>query len=331
MKDLILITAYCPDKEKIERLRSLVNFLNTHEDHFDLMIVSHTVIPLDIQEKVNLVLYDSKNELLTDWDLVNQPWFNPGNDRRIQSGLLSGRNTHLAIWRMLILGFSVVKNIGYKKVHHIEYDTELSNIDDFKENSELLEIYDTIYYKDKKGESVDEILFGSFQSYKVSKIHKTLIDLDEDLIKDMIRNARTKSPEKMLENLIHEVGNFLVKSKHDLDDNGNFFGVSDNDKKKFISWGVPFVDILDNKFKFIIWNTDKKEGVTHNIIVNDENMFSSNNLPLDHWKMITLGDYDSVNKIITIEDNEVRDVFVFNNDYEKELFKKSSYRWNDAF
>jgi hypothetical protein len=37
------------------------------------MVVSHTPIPLDIQKKVDLVIYDKKNEILTDWDMLNQP------------------------------------------------------------------------------------------------------------------------------------------------------------------------------------------------------------------------------------------------------------------
>ena len=44
-----------------------------------------------------------KNELLTEWDLINQPWFSPNGDGKIQSGLLTGRNTHLAIWRMMMI------------------------------------------------------------------------------------------------------------------------------------------------------------------------------------------------------------------------------------
>ena len=128
MKDLILITAYCPDDYRENLLRNLVAFLE--DKPFDVMIVSHTTIPLDIQKKVNIVLYDKKNEILTDWDMLNQPWFNPMNDRRIQSSFLSKKNTHLAIWRMMILGFSTAKNLGYTKLHHIEYDCEINSMDE---------------------------------------------------------------------------------------------------------------------------------------------------------------------------------------------------------
>ena len=45
MKDLILITAYCPDNERENILRKLVTSLESHKDFFEIMIVSHTPVP----------------------------------------------------------------------------------------------------------------------------------------------------------------------------------------------------------------------------------------------------------------------------------------------
>ena len=111
MKDLIIVSSYCNTKEKEDVLRNLVSQVNCQKDKFDLMIVSHSVVPDDISTKCDLVLYDKKNELLYDWDLRCKPWFNPGNTRQIMSIFTGFFNTHLAIWRMLILGNSVAKNI----------------------------------------------------------------------------------------------------------------------------------------------------------------------------------------------------------------------------
>ena len=66
MKDLIMITAYCPDDTRENILRNLVTSLEKHKNIFDVMIVSHTPIPLDIQKKVDVSLFDKKNEILTD-------------------------------------------------------------------------------------------------------------------------------------------------------------------------------------------------------------------------------------------------------------------------
>ena len=327
-EDIILISTYCPDIQKMDQLRKLVNQLQTFREKYDILIVSHTEIAIDIQNKVDLFLYDKKNELLTDWDLINQPWFSPGDgqDRRIQSGLLTGRNTHLAIWRMLILGFSLVKNIGYKKVHHIEYDCEIRDDFEIEENSKLLDDYDFIYYKDIK-ENVDDILFGSFQSLKIESLPRDLLILNEDNIKDMIRKSFSKSPEGMFENILINNGKVKVKNRVLLEKNGNKFATSENDET-FNPWGVPYIDLKDNKINFIAWNTSKKDGVNYTIIVNDNNILKSDKLLKDHWTILGLDYIENIHKIIIVEDDTIRDTIKFNSNEDKELFKKISFRFN---
>jgi len=327
-EDIILISAYCPSIKKMDKLRKLINQLQVFREKYDILIVSHTEIAIDIQNKVDLFLYDKKNELLTDWDLINQPWFSPGDgqDRRIQSGLLTGRNTHLAIWRMLILGFSLVKNIGYKKVHHIEYDCEIRDDFEIEENSKLLDDYDFIYYKDTK-ENVDDILFGSFQSLKIESLPRDLLILNEDNIKDMIRKSFSKSPEGMLENILINNGKVKVKNRVLLEKNGNKFATSENDET-FNPWGVPYIDLKDNKINFIAWNTSKNNGVNYTIVVNDDYILKVDKLLKDHWTILGLDYIENINKIIIIEDDKVRDTIKFNNIEHKELFKKISFRFN---
>jgi hypothetical protein len=328
-EDIILISAYCPSIQKMDKLRKLVNQLQTFREKYDILIVSHTEIAIDIQNKVDLFLYDKKNELLTDWDLINQPWFSPGDgqDRRIQSGLLTGRNTHLTIWRMLILGFSLVKNIGYKKVHHIEYDCEIRDDFEIEENSKLLDDYDFIYYKDIKKENVDDILFGSFQSLKIESLPRDLLILNEDNIKDMIRKSFSKSPEGMFENILINNGKVKVKNRVLLEKNGNKFATSENDET-FNPWGVPYIDLKDNKINFIAWNTSKKDGVNYTIIVNDNNILKSDKLLKDHWTILGLDYIENIHKIIIVEDDTIRDTIKFNSNEDKELFKKISFRFN---
>ncbi len=325
MKDLVMITAYCPDSKKIDKLRKLVNQLYEFRYEIDIMVISHSPIPIDIQDKVNLYLFDEKNEILTEWDLLNQPWFNPGDDRRIQSGLLTGRNTHLAIWRMIILGFSLAKNIGYKKVHQIEYDSEIDNIKDLRENSRDLDKFKTIYYVDNMGTTVDEILFGSFQSYRLDYIHNDLLTLNEDKIKNIIRLSSSKTPEHILQKLIHEVGDYKVKNRKEIENNGNKYATSENDEG-FNPWGVPFVDLLDNHIKFIVWNQKKENGVNYHIIINDEHIFKTGLVKFNSWLMTDFGDYESINKMTIIENDTVRDIFEFKTEEDREIFKKMSFR-----
>lgn len=324
MKDLILITAYCPDDYREDVLRNLVNSLDN--ESFDLMVISHTPIPLDIQKKVDIMFYDKKNEILTDWDLINQPWFSPGNDKKIQSGLLSKKNTHLAIWRMLILGFSTAKNLGYNKVHHIEYDCEINNMDELIDNSAQLNDYNSIVYIDRQP-NISPILFGSFQSYFLPNIPEKLINLDEEWIKQSIRNASSKSPELMLQRLLEEKGKVLYKDRNDLEKNGNKFGIVDGQmENNFIPWGVPFYDRSTNEVGFIVWNTQNKNGVKHQIIINSNQIHNTISTSFNNWRMEFLGNLDSIESLLIIENNKIRDNISLKTQEDKEIFKKMSFR-----
>lgn len=325
MEDVILITAYCPTVEKMDKLRKLVNQLQKVKNTYDVMVVSHTIIPLDIQEKVSLFLYDKKNELLTDWDLINQPWFSPGNGRRIQSGLLTGRNTHLAIWRMFISSFSLCKNLGYNKIHHIEYDCEIEDFSEIVDNSKLLNEYDFIYYKDTK-ENVDDILFGSFQSYNLNSLPNELINLNEEEIKNKIRRANSKSPERMLEDILKSNGKVKVKNRSVLEKNGNKFATSEDDDT-FNPWGVPYIDLENERLQFIVWNTKKQNGVEYTIIVNDNNVIKIPVTLHNHWNIVDIENIQNVSKLIVLEDNKIRHNIKFDSDMDRELFKKISFRF----
>ena len=94
MKDIILITAYCPNSKKMDKLKKTRKYsYRVFKNKYDLMLVSHTTSTLrTYKKKLTLCLYDKKNELLTEWDLINQPWFSHQtvDGRIVQSGSFNG-------------------------------------------------------------------------------------------------------------------------------------------------------------------------------------------------------------------------------------------------
>jgi hypothetical protein len=325
MKDLILITSYCPDDHRENILRNLVYSLEKYKSNFEVMVVSHTPISLDIQKKVEFCFYDKKNEILTDWDLLNQPWFIPSGGRRIQSSFLSKKNTHLAIWRLMILGFSNAKNLGFSKVHHIEYDCEINEISEFLENSRLLNENNSVVYMDIQ-ERISPVMFGSFQSYFIPKIHELLVNLNEEKIKDLIRHAISKSPEGLLKQLIDESGNVVVKNRDVLKKKGNRFGIINSQSINKNPWSVPYYDYLTETVDFISWNTSNKEGIEYKIIINNTNLVYIPKVYIDCWTIRSLGKIEEINSIIVLENEIIRDTFYLNSESDRELFKKMSYR-----
>ena len=325
MKDLIIVSSYCNTKEKEDVLRNLVSQINKYRDIFDLMIVSHTVVPDDISNKCDFVLYDKKNELLYDWDLRCKPWFNPGNERQIMSIFTGFFNTHLAIWRMLILGNSVAKNIGYKKVHHIEYDTNIIDFNEIIENSKLLDDYDCVTYTKTK-DTVDPILFGTYQAYRLDTLHKDLLELDEDKIKRKIKESEDKSPEAMLYELYHKNKKGIVKSKTLLDSNGNNFGLTHSDLSyNHTAWCLPYYDRLTNKLGFIIWNSEENNGTINvKVVYNDDQVINFGDVLSQHWVIKDIDDFNNAKQMVVILNDKIRNIFNFEKD--GEMFKKVSFR-----
>lgn len=324
MKDLILISNYSETYEKQEVLRTLVNQINKHKDYFDLMIVSHTIVPDDISNKCDYVLFDKKNELIFDWDMRCRPWFNPGNTRQIISMFTGDYNTHIAIWRMIILGNSMAKNLGYEKVHHIEYDTSINDFSELFDNSKLLEKNNSVYYV-KSESTVDDILFGSYQAYRLDTLREDFLKLDEDSLKHKIKESEDKSPEMMLQELLTSSGKTIIKPKSKLDKNNNFGLTHTLLSKNHTAWCLPYYDKLTNKLGFVIWNMEEQNGTINvKLIYNDDQIINFGDILPQHWSMRDIDDYNNSKKLIVILNDKIRNTFDFEKN--REMFKKVSFR-----
>ena len=323
MKDLILITAFCNTQEKENTLRNLVSQINKRKDFFDVLLVSHTPIPLDIQDKCDYSLYDSKNELLYDWDLRSKPWFDPNNERPILSIFTGFFNTHLTCYRMIILGNSIAKNMGYNKVHYLEYDCIINDFSELITNSKLLDQYDCVSYN-KSGGTVDDISFGSYYAYNLNTLTPNLVNLDENNIKKLIRESLDKSPEGMFFSWLHTGKKGLVKPKSLLDKEENIFGCSHLINKSHTAWCLPFFDILTNKLSFIIWNAEREEEIEVSLIYNNEKYINLGKTKPMNWRMEVIDDFKNAKNMIVILDGKIRNSFDFEKDGEN--FKQVSFR-----
>jgi len=255
------------------------------------------------------------------------PWFSPNNSRPIQSIFTGFFNTHLAIWRMIILGNSIAKNIGYKKVHHLEYDSDIKDFSEFYENSKILDYKDAVVYN-KIVSTVDPILFGTFQSYRVDKVHPEFLNLNEEKLKEDIKNSPHKSPEKMLFDLLNHTENVYVKNKDVLDVNDNIFGMSHNKiSNGNTAWCVPYYDMDNKKLGFVIWNMEEaNKDISVQIIYNDDRVIDFGTINPTNWRLLDIDDYNNAKKLVVILNNKIRNIFEF--EKYKEEFKNVSYRLN---
>ena len=193
------------------------------------------------------------------------------------------------------------------------------------ENKKLLNEYDCVTYTKTK-DTVDSILFGSYQAYRLDTLHEDLLKLNEDELKNKIRNSEDKSPEKMLQDLLHDNKKIFVKHKSLLDNNGNNFGMTHNNlSTNHTAWCLPYHDRLTNKLGFVIWNMEEGNGpINVKLIYNDDIVFNFGDVLPQHWVMRDIDDFNSAKKLVVTLNDKIRDVFNFERDGES--FRQVSFR-----
>src|SRR6056300_1578465 len=128
MKDLILITSYCPNTERKEKLFEFLKSLQKFRDKYDIFLASHLPIDNFYFNYIDYFYYDKNNVILEDIEYRQNAWFSPWDDYVIWSSYTSIGNTISAIWDMIIPSISMAKSLNYEKIHCFEYDSLITDI-----------------------------------------------------------------------------------------------------------------------------------------------------------------------------------------------------------
>lgn len=336
MKDIIIISAYCPDDEKKLILEKCVDSLQELRKDFDLLISTHAYIPEHIGKKVDFVFYDGNNDLIYDWDKMNLPWFSPTPGLVIVSSLISNFSTYSACNRIVMGGLGIAKNFGYSKAHYIDYDTIITNPSEFYENSKLLEKYVTIQYINNESEfygsdNKNDWGYGVFQSFNLNKVNKLLVTYNEKELIKILDNSPFKTNEAIYQDLYKLDGEeILYKSWDELSKKGNQFNLSSKIQKNDLNdWFVPFYNTKTNKIDVIAWNFKRNSLVNVNFVINQETIISLKDVTPGAWKMQEVGNIEDINEILIIINNEIKNNIKINTSELKEKFKRNNHtRYN---
>ena len=331
MKDLICITAHVPTPEKREILLNLVLGLQPIRKDFDIMVVSHTPITFDVQEKVDWAIYDKDNELLNEWEYQNSPWFHP-KGKLIQSIFFGAGNTYLPVHKQLITGYSLAKTFGYKKIHVTEYDSYYKDFTEFYDNSKVLDNYDAILYKkpNKFGEINIEWGLGCFHAAKVSSLDERAFNYTSDSMKEELKAQRIKTTEKRTEDIYTANNNKVLFKDHNLlTQNGNQirmvnFHALDLD----MQWAVPIYNEEDNTIDFVAWNEASDTPCDVTVIINNSRILTFNQLKKFNWSVRPLGSPEEIFDITVLINNKLKHHIQLNSD-NIEDFKKYNFLRKD--
>lgn len=326
MKSLIIIGTYCPDNERKKLLFDLLVNLQIIRESFDILVTSHTKIPDNFLDKIDYFFYDRENELITDLKYVNQPWFSPSEGQTIFSTYVTGYSTYLAVYRLFIGGLGLAKTMGYSKIHWLEYDSHITNFNEFFDNDMLLNEYGAINYK-KEYKNFEKNLawgIGNFMSLNIEKTDNNLLYYNRENLLKLIENHQSKTNERVTEEII---SNSLLYSKSYqlLVDNGFKLNLSENTSKDENSiWAVPYYEEKNNKINFVCWNDKYETPINVSVIVNGDKIITFKNVNKFQYYLDELGDYDKIYNILVIVNDKIKLKIDFNQ-IDKETFKKTNF------
>jgi hypothetical protein len=295
-KELILVLAYCPDKERKEILFDLLKQLQGFRKSYAILVASHTPLDANFFEYFDYFYYDKNNVILTDLEYRQNGWFSPFDDYVIWSSYLSIGNTIKAILDLLIPCIALAKNLKYEKMHYLEYDTKISDDKELVDNSKLLDEYDYVIYNGEGTHALD----GSFFSFKTDFIIDEWKEISEETLMKSYFGVYPKASEGIIYNQIKKQRKFIEKNYHDLKLNGiELNRVNQN----YSNWNVPFVDPIDLKLKFVSYN---KTSDDYDIkVIANERLYNVGIMKPTSWKIIDLLDnfYD-VEHVVVLKNNE---------------------------
>lgn len=329
LKDLIVVSAHCPTPSKEEKLENLIDKLQGLRNNFDVLVVSHSPVKKEIQEKVDHFYYDSNNEILRDFDLSYLAWFE-NESFFIETSLVYNMTTALAIARQVRYSVNFSNFWGYKKIHYMEYDFVYPGDHFILENNLRLDQYDTVMLN----HPLNTGLFASsvYFSFVTKGLEEESREFNRERFLERIRNSHYLDAEvgkeikmtnhgRMTENLnvllFSQSGRkILYLPNQEKDQTEDSHQVSPN------KWAFPVYDQTQNSLLFFIQNTTNSQmRVEVKINGSSPVLFEC---PRGCWTLSPLSDFEGDKEIeIWIEDNLEKEIKI--NSSNREKFIKNSF------
>ena len=323
---LITIGAYCPDSSSKKLLLECLKSLQHCRDKYDILVVTHLPLENYIYDYVDYVFFDKNNELLFDLEYLNPPWFSPNRQIKVTSSYVTGRNTYLAVYRLLIASFGITKTMGYKKVHWIEYDSLLSNTEFLSINSKHLESNIAVQYVDNLIHDHLAWGYGCIMSINVEKLNKLFLEYSREKLLELLTQSSYKTCESITEDVYLMDGETIYKENlNTLTDRGNKFNLSRSlSENEMDNWVVPYYNKYNNNIEGLVWNNKFETPIKASFIINNDKIISFEETSLHAWQIKTLGNINEINTILIMVNDKIKLKIDFNK-VDKELFKIKSH------
>lgn len=316
MKDLILITAYCPDSTRLNLLSNLVDSIDN--TNFDILISSHSIIPDNIQKKVNFCFYDKENPLVQDIKSSPIYWQKHPIKGKIYHSKLENSNTFLAVFRLVRYGLSLAKILGYKIVHHLEYDSLILDDSLLYKNSKLIQNKDCLFYNTIIS---DISVYGSYKCLNLDLVNPEYLDYNETKIRNHFKFSNKTLVEGYVYDILTKNQNYIKHDQQILFKNiKTGLYLSDKQNNYIV---IPYIH--ENQLIIFTQNFSQENLINIKLNIN-YNLIKEITCDPHKWYIIPFGDYDKINYIECIVNNKTYFNLDLNED-DNRLQLKSRHYW----
>jgi hypothetical protein len=317
MKELISVFAYCPDNNRKKILQDLLTQLQIIRDKFEIMVVSHSPISDLSYDLIDHFYYDASNKLLSDFDVRKKHWYS-NHVFNINSTLVYPPSTHLAIYSLLYYTFNFAKFKSFNKVHCIEYDINLIDLNLFDDVSTTLNDYNTVMFKRER----DGWLYGTYFAFTMNDFPDDYFIYDEEKILNQLRNSETKMTECITDKLLTPNSRTIKLEPLSKLDPTNVFQKVDNHMNDELLWCVPLCDRNSDMVHFFVYN-NKGGNYDVDIIINDKHL-NINTSCLNCWYVKPLGNINEINEILVLVNKKIKKHIILN-DENRDMFRKYNF------
>lgn len=316
-KDLIIIVTFCPEQKNKEALYHLLSDLQKFRKNFDILLTSHTLLDNFFTELVDYFYYDKENIVLTDLEFQQNGWYSTNGKDKIWSSFINIGNYLPSIYKILIPALSIANSLGYKKIHKLEYDMRIEDSKEFFENSELLNEYEYVIYKNPE----TNYMSGNIMSFKLDKIIDLWKIFDLDKIKNFISSNYPRTSEFIVGQEIKKTRNFYEKDLSILEKVGIFSGTIISNTP---NWSFPFFDDEDNFLKFLNVNKSNQNYFSE-VIVNNKNYINFGSIETNRWYINNIGLFSEIENLTILKNKEVYRHINLQENEVREEFKKRNF------
>jgi hypothetical protein len=309
--DLIFVTAYCPTEEQIDRLSKCIDSLPN--DKFDIALITHSHVPLYIQQKCQYYIYDHLNDLSDDEELKHFE-YHISDKHNLKSKYIKKTPFYgFSIYRMFSTISKLAENYGYKRIYHVEYDYIIKDNSIFTNHKNFLQKYDSIFYTI---DNDNKMILGGLKSFNVDKLPDLFKNYDKEKMTKLMKDENLIPLEVFTKKIFLDVGNILFISDSYIREKVEI--------KKFTSQELNWCycyNKSDDKLYLFYLNIINDEYET--IGVNVDDLYSEETLSKNNFCIKPLGYINEVTKIILFRNKTIFSEIYINEELIQKIKKYS--------